>query len=84
MASLIHEVWFRDGIAAATRGSHEPLITLQRDVSQLRARAERYKLFSEVLFDASAIEVVWACVRELDAEVASIETTMARQRFCFE
>jgi hypothetical protein len=62
--------------AAHARAVNVRLSSGSRDltsVSELRARAQRYRLLSETLLNPAVIEVVLACARELEARATSIE-----------
>jgi len=47
------------------------------EATRLRARAKRYRLLAESLFDPSIVAVVQACALELEIEAASIEKLQA-------
>ena len=47
-------------------------------IAGLRAKAARYRLLAESLFDPGMVAVVLTCARELEAEAAGLETTKAR------
>ena len=53
------------------------------DASELRARAARYRLLADVLYDPHVIAEVQSCARELDAEAAWIERQNAYARVAY-
>ena len=46
--------------------------------AELRARAERYRLLAETLFDPKMIAIAQGCARELETEATAQEPRAAR------
>ena len=47
--------------------------------AELRARAERYRLLAETLFDPNMIAIAKGCARELEAEARAQEPRIPRR-----
>jgi hypothetical protein len=60
--------------AALSRATHELSEVELVRIAALRAKAARYRLLAENLFDPGMVAVVQSCARELEAEALSLET----------
>ena len=65
--------------AALGRATHElSEVDLVR-IAELRAKAARYRLLAESLFDPGMVAVVLDCARELEGEAALLETERGQE-----
>jgi hypothetical protein len=61
--------------AAVSRATQElSEAELAKLAAELRAKAARYRLLAESLFDSGMVAVVLNCARELEGEAAALET----------
>lgn len=77
MASYRDETLIHPRAAGAAHSRPEMPGPFAVDASELRARATRYRMLAEGLYDPRVIAEVLACARDLDAEAAWIERQAA-------